>query len=917
MRKLRNLWRGMFDVREGELGRALFMSLCFFFLLFAHYIVKPLSRAMFVTKFDIDRLPYLYILIAVVGGLLAAGYTRVALRASLQTAVACATGLSAISLAGFWWLLFFDWKWLLYAWNLFANLFGAVMVAQAWLVAANSFTSREAKRLYGFVGLGAVAGSWIGAAFTAYCVDRVNQPRHLILVAAIMVILAYVAFRLLLVQRGVSLASARAARAQQSSFSSRDILATIGRVRHLQLIAGIIVATFVVGQLVEFQMQAAGKLIYKTEASYGKFLATYYLYQNIVAFALQSVLVGTLIRRLGVGGTLQAMPVSITAASLSSLLWPGVSSAQVARLTQATTTYTVNKTAMELLYLPLPVDLRNRTKAFVDVFGDRVGKGLAATLLILLGKFRWNEDFGKLPLVVIVFCVVWSALSWLAQKEYVLTIRKRLDARRLDLESARITVGDPAMLALVEQAARSSNHRQACYALSLLAEAPGYPLEGLLEELAGSPDAQVRGKVYELARPAKFPGLLDRALDEIRSCTGVSAEAALKPAVGYVLTMSPTGIELAREFLEHSNILVTESTLEAIPDLPEAAQDLVSREWLSRNAAASDPERRRLAAVAVGVHGDEGTEALHRLLEDFDPRVVAAACHAAGRLSNRSYLNAIVSRLGDSRVRGAAIEALAAYGTRISGTLADILEDGSVPVAIRRQIPRVLRMAPEQRHVDLLLRSIGQPDLSVRAPVLKALNKLREAAPALDYGSAFVTRQILSEARTYFELNAALAPFRDQKNPRTAAGLLAASIEERLKQTLERLFRLLGLRYPPKEIYAAYLAVNRGRGEQHAAALDFLENVLDRDLKRIVVPLLDDTARLAEQGRKLLGVEVRGAEQAIRELIRSGDPWLVACAMAAASELKFQSLAPDIREAARNAGAEIASVALAAQAALA
>ena len=35
-----------------------------------------------------------------------------------------------------------------------------------------------------------------------------------------------------------------------------------------------------------------------------------------------------------------------------------------ARLTEAATRYSFNKTGMELLYLPLPLELRNRTKAF-------------------------------------------------------------------------------------------------------------------------------------------------------------------------------------------------------------------------------------------------------------------------------------------------------------------------------------------------------------------------------------------------------------------------------------------------------------------------------------------------------------------------------------------------------------------------
>ncbi|RPI11296.1 MAG: hypothetical protein EHM65_07215 [Acidobacteriales bacterium] len=228
-----------------------------------------------------------------------------------------------------------------------------------------------------------------------------------------------------------------------------------------------------------------------------------------------------------------------------------------------------------------------------------------------------------------------------------------------------------------------------------------------------------------------------------------------------------------------------------------------------------------------------------------------------------------------------------------------------------------MRRVPDQRAVDTLLRSINKPDLSIRGAVLKALNGLRETASGLEFGPAFVTRQILSEAQYYFALNSSLAPLRDEANPRTARRLLVRSIEERLRQTLERLFRLLGLRYPPKEIYAAYLAVHHGRRENYSAALEFLDNVLDRDLKRVILPLLDDSGRLLETGRNLFGLEVRSTEDALRGLLSSGDSWLLSCAMAAAAELRLRALAPDIAKAARGAGAEVGAVARSAQAALA
>ena len=271
--------------------------------------------------------------------------------------------------------------------------------------------------------------------------------------------------------------------------------------------------------------------------------------------------------------------------------------------------------------------------------------------------------------------------------------------------------------------------------------------------------------------------------------------------------------------------------------------------------------------------------------------------------------------LADARLRSAAIEALAAFGPRVVGALGDVLEDESVAIAIRQHVPRALRLIRDQRSVDVLLRAIAQRDLTVRSAALRALNRLRESAPGLDYGSAALPGHMEDEARRCFELKALLTPFRDASDRRTAVGLLAGTLEERLVRSLERLFRLLGLRYPPKEIYATYLAVQRRRDQELSTALDFLDGIVDRDVKRYLMPLLDSSDQ-GRRGHELFGIGEKDAVAALRELIRSGDPWLAACAVAAAAELGLRGLIPEIREA-RGAGAEVRLVAERAMAALA
>lgn len=891
------------------------MFLYLLFILFAYYILKPLSRALFLSKFDIDKLPWLYILIAAGGGILAYFYSKLAVRASLSAAVFYASAISMASLVVLWAMLKNPRDWMLYVFNIWVSLFGIVMVSQGWLIAANVFNAREAKRIYGILGIGAVIGAAFGGTFTAAATKLIGV-NNLLLASAFFVLLSYGAYLLIVNQPGVSINAVKAASEEEADFRFTDILAAIGHYRHLQVIIGIISLTYIVDVLVEYQFSAMAKASYTSKEALTAFLGSFFgIYLNLVTFFLQFFLTAAVVRSFGVGGTLQIMPAAIAAASIATLLSPSVLSTAAARLTEAATRYTFNRTGMELLYLPLPAELKNRTKAFVDIVVDRFARGVGG--MLLLGLAALNVETRHVSLVVMALCAAWIFLSVVARREYVATVRKRLESRRLDLDNIRVSVTDPATIQLLVDTARSKAPRQAVYALSLLEECQGFDAAPLLKELVDSPSGEVRAQVFGMALRCGCTELLEQAQRELRNSRSGQSSPAIEPAARYVLSHAEEPAKVAERLLQHANSQVQDAVIGFLAARRDLAGALLTSSWLEEMAHSPQARQRRLAALSFAALGDGRAQILVDLIRDADHSVASAALQSAGRIQDRAFVSPMIERLPEARLRGAVVEALKQYGPRISGTLGDLLMDSAVSRSVRRHIARVLQHIPHQRSVDALLQAIGEPDLHLRSAVLRSLHRLRESDPKLNYGAESVQNQILKEARTYYELSAALSPFRDSNDRRTAAGLLAKTLEERLKHTIERLFYLLGLRYPPREIYAAYLAVNRGRTEELSTAVEFLDNVLDRELKRVLLPLFDAPENVAERGREVFGVERMTTETALRKLLESGDEWLVCCAIATAAQLKIASLRGLVAEMRQGAGEEVGRVAAAAAAALA
>src|SRR5689334_21308833 len=294
MNQLRSLRRKLFDIRPGEHLRTWSMFFYLVCVLFAYYILQPVSRSMFLTRFDPDKLPWLYILIAAFGGIFAYMWSKLAARTSLSTAVFWTMALSVGSLCGIWALIHFEW--MVYVLNIFVSLFSIILVSQGWLVASNIFDAREAKRLYPLLGMGMVLGAAFGGEFT-HLTAKWLGTRNLLLASAAMVVLAYLAYRLSTSHSGRAVKEAKAGDEKETDFTFGGMIRDIVNVRHLQIIVGIMVAMYLVDTLVEYQFQVMAAANHKGDdltAFFGQF---YGLYLNATEIVFQLFLTAAVVRR--------------------------------------------------------------------------------------------------------------------------------------------------------------------------------------------------------------------------------------------------------------------------------------------------------------------------------------------------------------------------------------------------------------------------------------------------------------------------------------------------------------------------------------------------------------------------------------------------------------------------------------------
>src|SRR5690606_2191590 len=102
-------------------------------------------------------------------------------------------------------------------------------------------------------------------------------------------------------------------------------------------------------------------------------------------------------------------------------------------------------------------------------------------------------------------------------------------------------------------------------------------------------------------------------------------------------------------------------------------------------------------------------------------------------------------------------------------------------------------------------------------------------------------------------------------------------LEGRLDRNLERIFRLLGLKYPPDDIFIIYKSIQSKQSEMRNDALEYLDNLLEPNLKKVLIPLVE-TAMMdtfSEKAIRHLKLRIPGEYECFKSLLQGKDTRIV------------------------------------------
>jgi len=824
------------EVRPGERRGAAAAFLTLFGILASHTLLETARDALFLARLPPSQLPWVYLAMAFIAIAISQGPWRIPKRIRGRRSLSVLlVGCAAVTFL-FWLSGVSTHPWALRALYVWTGLLGTLAALQFWMVLGELYTVTQAKRLYKIVGTGALLGAVAGAGLARVVASQYGAP-PLVLVSAVVLLLTGLG-PAVLVRRPAGAVS-------RDDTGGPNLLQAIRMVStnpYVKMLGGLTLVSTVALTLADYVFKSTVAQSVPA-AELGTFFANFYMILNLLALAAQMLMMGWMMRVLGLHRTLWVLPAFIFLGAAGVALGGGLVAALLLKGADGTLRHSLHRTGTELLFVPLPDGIRSRAKPIIDVIGQRGGQAVAS--LLILAEVSQNRGNAVLAAAAAALCILWVAWTTELRRHYLDLFRAAL---REGSMRARVGIQafDLGSLEAVFAGLNSRNDAEVVGAMDILADEGRVRLIPALILFHPSRDV-VLGALEHFARSGRtdFVPVADRLLGH--------ADEEVRAAAVRARTAGQRDEAVLRAAAKDPSPLVQATALVG----------LVAGGWITDEAqetvdsllASPSPEARRALARALRQQPVAAFDDLLQLLVDTgDDAVQIDMAHALGARREGKFLPVLLPLLASRRVRPAARAAFVEHGPEGLTFLSEALADETLPHELRRHVPRsISRFRAVDAIPALAGRLLDEPDGMVRYKILRGLGRLaaENSDVPVDAGVvAEATRLTLMSVFRLVDWRVTLARGAAEDPTRATPGheLLTTLLRDKEVHAVERLFRFLGLRHRGEDFEKIYRGLRSGSAKVRASSRELLENLLEPPVREAVLGIVDDVPDLERLG---------------------------------------------------------------------
>lgn len=861
---LKNIFNKTFGLRDGEIYISFLMQLYIFLIITVLLIVKPTVNAIFVNQLGADSLPYGYLLVALVAVLTSIFYNKAVkafslLKVTIGSLIIFSLAFIALSI-----ILHFNAldKALLYFYYLSISLFAVIATSQFWILANMVFNAREAKRLFGFIGAGAIAGGVFGGYLTSIIVSSYGN-KYAILMAALLILCCIPIIKKIWNLRILKMTSyVRKQRKYNETATQDSSFKLILKSKHLTYLALITGIGVIVAKLVDFQFSDFANKAISDSDELASFFGFWFSTFNVIALVLQLFVTNRFLSRFGVSSTLLILPLGIALGSLLFLTFPELWVLVIIKGIDGSFKQSLNKAAVELSIMPIPNNIKNQAKSFIDVAVDSVATGIAGFLLIFLIR-RLDLDTSYITVIILLFVFIWILLIYRLREAYFNSFRTNIQKTLVANAKTEKRVKYETTLVAARRILNSGAETEI---LSLLEQLSSYRFVALKDSIINLLE-HPSNKVKTEAIKELFQYDKGTAINKVEALITEENDDLVYTALDYIMQHSNINTNaFFDKYLNHETDYISNAALLCLAkegvnnnklSLKYNLQNRIAEQVRTLNTPEGFSRKEAVAKLLVTI-AYSGIEKFYPFitvhLNNRDPYIVGYAIKAAGITANERFIDELLQYLATKEHRKQAIKALKNYGTGITKTILNLNKSEELSDNIKQHLPKVISAFNSQNSVKILLRLLKSKDVVIRLESAKALLKLRQKNQSLFYNKRIFKRVILREGRYYKNTIDAISSIQSAINQSLlependsdtevfiARQSLIDVLNEQIDTSLKCIFKLLSLVYDEADINVTYSGLFSDVKEARVNALEFLDNLLNSQLKSKIFPLIEHT----------------------------------------------------------------------------
>ena len=912
----------LFNVREGEWRKLLLIFCLNLFLGTATVVSATVSEGLFLTKFKggkgIEYLPYLFILGAILRVLASIVYAQFVDIVRSDRLFNWFLGLIIIIVIGFRIALCVNWSWvypLLYAFHI---MLYTIIVLHFAMYVYDLYDTQESKRLYPIVSSGQTIGGIIGG-FSIGQLSRIIGPENLLYIFIALMVLSI----LLIIYtgkiyfkdkylKGNNIKRKQLTKKKKETRNLDNMKRGFDYIKSSDLLKVFAISSFaliMVMQIMDFQYSRIFATIYRQRP---EALTSFYGYftgiTNILALILQIFLLPRMISWIGVGTSNLIYPVSCLLSFIGLFCGyrtPGFAlfslsgmSASWARFTRRNLRRSLKKSIDHLTFNAVHLNMRGRARSFISGFVNPIATIVAGLSLLVLRHL--NPVYVATIGIVLALFYIYSA--WRIKKEYTIAFINMLKDKTVDLSSLvgkDIGKIGKQELASLELTLYDPDEEVAMFGAGLLGSIGGDLGARILLNSLHMVSGNLRVKFIEILGAIKSPIITSHLIDYLSD-----DDAKVRSnAIHAIANRDMKGLEKRiAEHLKDTDFWVRAESVIILLNHKNGNYISQAGETLDELLVSAEPIMRAAGVYCLGEIGtkDDIVRVLP-YLNEANSEIRLQAFLALEKLVNdnsNNITNMVVSGLDDP------LKEIRFCSVRIFKKLAD-------PKAIKVLISALGDRSYKMRHLLVeALEVLGKATIKDLLYAVKSPNRdlLKKEFALLALGHIIRTidkeetqkiradllEYAIAELRYAYYAAASISTLEKVDNKRTVE-LLIKALDDEIERGRIITLKMLEALSNPDTIRLIQKNLKRKNDKRlRSDAIEALENIGDKNLIRMLIPLLDDSTNdiRAEMAQRLWEIQVLDLDGTIQTCLTHPSSWVVACTMFTIGELKLKMYKP-------------------------